>query len=137
MSDSLRCDQTFVLTGVNTATGYPQPLGRIKYHDKQVGKVFSFLTNNFATPANTGDFRLMDGAVVDALGQLPERNRFLKGLFSWAGFGQTAIILEHAPRAEGVSKWGIGVCGIWRWTAHLGSVLSPCACGLILEYCSL
>ncbi len=52
-SAGLRCDQTIVLTGVNTATGYPQPLRRIKYHDKQTGKTFNFLTNNFAIPAKT------------------------------------------------------------------------------------
>jgi len=51
--DGLRCDQTIVLSGVNTATGYPQPLRRIKYHDKQTGKTFNFLTNNFVIPAQT------------------------------------------------------------------------------------
>ncbi|MFQ5626806.1 MAG: IS4 family transposase [Methyloligellaceae bacterium] len=50
-SGGVRCDQTIVLTGVNTATGYPQPLRRIKYHDAQTGKTFNFLTNNFAIPA--------------------------------------------------------------------------------------
>ena len=52
-SDGLRCDQTIVLTGVNTTTDYPQPLRRIKYHDVQTGKTFNFLTNNFAVPAQT------------------------------------------------------------------------------------
>ena len=40
----VRCDQTIVLTGVHSATNYPQPLRRIKYHDKQTGKTFNFLT---------------------------------------------------------------------------------------------
>jgi hypothetical protein len=52
-SDGLRCDQTIVLTGVNTSTGYPKSLRRIKYHDKQTGKTFNFLTNNFVIPAQT------------------------------------------------------------------------------------
>ena len=52
-SAGLRCDQTIVLTGVDTATGYPQPLRRIKYRDEQTGKTFNFLTNNFAIPAQT------------------------------------------------------------------------------------
>lgn len=52
-SGGLRCDQTIVLTGVNTTTDYPQPLRRIKYHDVQTGKTFNFLTNNFAVPAQT------------------------------------------------------------------------------------
>ena len=52
-SGGVRCDQTIVLTGVNSATDYPQPLRRIKYHDAQTGKTFNFLTNNFARPAQT------------------------------------------------------------------------------------
>ena len=52
-SRGVQCDQTIVLTGVNTATGYPQPLRRIKYHDAETGKTFNFLTNNFAVPART------------------------------------------------------------------------------------
>jgi IS4 transposase len=52
-SGGLRCDQTIVLTGVNTTVDYPQPLRRIKYHDAQTDKTFNFLTNNFAVPAQT------------------------------------------------------------------------------------
>ncbi len=52
-SDGVRCDQTVVLTGVNTATDYPQPLRRINYSDAQTGKRFNFLTNNFVIPART------------------------------------------------------------------------------------
>jgi hypothetical protein len=52
-SGGLQCDQTIVLTGMNTATSYATPLRRIKYHDKQSGKTFNFLTNNFAIPAQT------------------------------------------------------------------------------------
>lgn len=52
-SGGVRCDQTIRLTGTNTATDYPQPLRRIKYHDAQSGKIFNFLTNNFAVPAQT------------------------------------------------------------------------------------
>ena len=52
-SDGIRCDQTIVLTGVHSATDYPQPLRRVNYHDKQTGKTFNFLTNNFTVPAQT------------------------------------------------------------------------------------
>ena len=52
-SGGIRCDQTIVLTGVHSATDYPQPLRRIKYHDEQTGKTFNFLTNNFTVPAQT------------------------------------------------------------------------------------
>lgn len=52
-SGGVRCDQAIVLAGVRTATDYPQPLRRIKYHDAASGKTFNFLTNNFAIPAQT------------------------------------------------------------------------------------
>ncbi len=52
-SVGVMADQTIVLTGVNTATDYPQPLRRIKYHDSDSGKTFNFLTNHFAIPATT------------------------------------------------------------------------------------
>jgi len=56
-------------------------------------------------PRNTGDFRLMDRKVVDALKQLPERSRFMKGLFAWVGYKQTAIYYDRAPRFKGQTKW--------------------------------
>jgi len=56
-------------------------------------------------PADTGDFRLMDRAVVDALLQLPERTRFMKGLFAWVGYQQTAIYYDREARNEGSSRW--------------------------------
>ena len=49
----LVCDQTIVLTGAKSATHYPQPLRRIKYHDPQTHKTVDFLTNHFALPAHT------------------------------------------------------------------------------------
>ena len=56
-------------------------------------------------PANVGDFRLMDRRVVEALKTLPERTRFMKGLFAWLGFRQTTILYSRQPRAAGESKW--------------------------------
>jgi len=52
-SGGVRCDQTIILTGTNTATDYPQPIRRIKFYDDATGKTFNFLTNNFAIPAQT------------------------------------------------------------------------------------
>ena len=52
-STGLLCDQTIVLTGVNTPGFYPHPLRRVKYHDAKTGKTFNFLTNNFTIPAMT------------------------------------------------------------------------------------
>ena len=52
-SCGVKCDQTIMLTGVNSPKDYPDQLRRIKYHDATTGKTFSFLTNNFNVPAQT------------------------------------------------------------------------------------
>lgn len=70
-------------------------------------------------PANTGDFRLLDRAVVNALKQLPERNRFMKGLFSWVGFRQTVIYYDRPGREKGQSSWNY-----WRlWNFALDGIV--------------
>ena len=56
-------------------------------------------------PENVGDFRLMDRIVVDALKQLPERQRFMKGLFAWVGFRTVTLDYTRAPRTAGESKF--------------------------------
>lgn len=56
-------------------------------------------------PRDTGDFRLMSRRAVDALGQLRERHRFMKGLFAWIGFPSRAVLYDRAPRHAGISKW--------------------------------
>ena len=59
-------------------------------------------------PPDARDFRLMDRRVVDALCALPERNRFMKGLFAWVGFRTVAVPVAMAPRGGGASKFGLG-----------------------------
>jgi glycosyltransferase involved in cell wall biosynthesis len=56
-------------------------------------------------PADTGDFRLMSRRAVNALKQLPERNRYMKGLFAWVGFPTQVIEYDREPRAAGDTKW--------------------------------
>ncbi|MBC7471381.1 MAG: glycosyltransferase family 2 protein [Ramlibacter sp.] len=58
-------------------------------------------------PAGAGDFRLMDRKVVEALRALPERNRFMKGLYAWVGFQSLALDYEPLPRAQGRTHFGI------------------------------
>ena len=71
-------------------------------------------------PANVGDFRLMDRAVVEVLKRLPEKNRFMKGLFAWAGFPSAGIPYERPERAAGTSKWNY-----WKlWNFALDGLLS-------------
>ena len=56
-------------------------------------------------PLDTGDFRLMDRRVVDALLSMPERDRFVRGMVSWLGFSQVAVPYRRAARAVGESKY--------------------------------
>jgi glycosyltransferase involved in cell wall biosynthesis len=56
-------------------------------------------------PAETGDFRLMSRAVVDVLRQMPERNRFLRGMVAWTGFRQCAIAYDRPERFAGATKY--------------------------------
>ena len=71
-------------------------------------------------PRDTGDFRLMSRRVVDALKQLRERHRFMKGLFGWVGFRQVAVRYHRDPRAAGTSKFNF-----WRlWNFALEGITS-------------
>ena len=56
-------------------------------------------------PLDTGDFRLMDRKVVDALRSMPERDRFVRGMVSWVGFRQIAVPYRRAPRFAGETKY--------------------------------
>ncbi|TDF66508.1 glycosyltransferase family 2 protein [Cupriavidus sp. L7L] len=69
-------------------------------------------------PVNVGDFRLMDRVVINALKQLPERHRFMKGLFAWVGYKTAIVRYEREPRSAGRSKfsgwrlWNLALEGI-------------------------
>ena len=56
-------------------------------------------------PENVGDFRLMSRRVVDAVQQLRERHRFMKGLFAWVGFPSTVVVYDREARGAGRTKW--------------------------------
>jgi len=78
------------------------------------------MVNEQVIPPNTGDFRLMDRRVVEALRQLPERTRFMKGLFAWLGFSQATVPYTRAARISGESKWKI-----WKlWNLGLEGIFS-------------
>ena len=71
-------------------------------------------------PENAGDFRLMDRKVVDVIRAMPERNRFMKGLFAWAGFRQAAVEYDRAERETGTTKYDY-----WKlWTLALDGITS-------------
>lgn len=71
-------------------------------------------------PRDTGDFRLLSRRALDALKQVRERQRFMKGLFTWVGFRQTAVVYHRDPRHAGETKWNY-----WRlWNFALEGITS-------------
>ncbi len=71
-------------------------------------------------PVDTGDFRLMSRRVVDAVGLLRERHRFMKGIFAWVGYPTTTVLYDRAPRHAGETKWNY-----WRlWNLALEGITS-------------
>jgi glycosyltransferase involved in cell wall biosynthesis len=71
-------------------------------------------------PPNAGDYRLLDRAMVDVLNRMPERSRFMKGMFSWPGFARSEVYFEAAQRHAGTSTWSY-----WRlWNLALDGIFS-------------
>ena len=88
-------------------------------------KAFYMLLNWGARPKipeDAGDFRLLSPRAANALRQLPERNRFFKGLSSWIGFRQMRIDYEPEARLDGGSSWnmrrliGLSISGVTAFT---------------------
>jgi glycosyltransferase involved in cell wall biosynthesis len=97
--------------------------------------------NRVEIPAHAGDFRLMDRKVVQALAQLPEHNRFMKGLYAWVGFQSTAIDYEPLPREGGRSRFGLRGAFTLALTGMVSFSTAPLqlitALGLLLSIVSL
>lgn len=94
-------------------------------------------------PPQTGDFRLMDRRVVEALKLMPERARFMKGVFAWVGFRTSTIYFKREPRLTGepqqrLSKLvGLAIDGIVSFTSlplRIWSVIGGMIAALALFY---
>jgi glycosyltransferase involved in cell wall biosynthesis len=75
---------------------------------KQTARLFYRAMQRVGTtpiPRDAGDYRLLSRRAVDALRQLRERHRFMKGLFSWIGYRQTSVQYVRDPRFAGETKW--------------------------------
>ena len=71
-------------------------------------------------PEHAGDFRLLDRRVVEVIRDMPERNRFMKGLFAWAGFRQAAVSYHREERKLGTTKFNY-----WKlWTLAIDGITS-------------
>jgi glycosyltransferase involved in cell wall biosynthesis len=104
---------------------------------------FTSKINRINIPANAGDFRLLDRKIVKALQQLPERNRFMKGLYSWVGYKQIGIPFEVQPRQAGTSQFNfyslldLAITGITSFTAfplRMIAVGGICVASLAILY---
>nr|CBA26293.1 Uncharacterized glycosyltransferase sll0501 [Curvibacter putative symbiont of Hydra magnipapillata] len=117
---------------------------------RKTAEMFYRIHNRFSSvqiPENVGDFRLMDRTVLDALRQLPEQQRFMKGLFAWVGFKATTIDYARQVRSAGSSKfsgwklWNFALEGITSFStsplkfwSYLGGVGPWSVCFML---CSL
>lgn len=109
--------------------GYEVVLGRRINRDsdswgKRISAMWFYRIHNKMAdpelPENVGDFRLMDRMVVDALNELPESRRFMKGLFAWVGFRTAVVNYVRPERAAGKTKFNG-----WRlWNFALEGVTS-------------
>lgn len=76
--------------------------------------------SNDKIPEHAGDFRLLDRKVVEVIKSMPERNRFMKGLFAWAGFRQAAVSYHREERKVGKTKFNY-----WKlWTLAIDGITS-------------
>ena len=91
---------------------------------KRITAEFYYRAHNWLSsdkiPEHAGDFRLLDRKVVEVIRAMPERNRFMKGLFAWSGFRQTAVEYDRAERAVGTTKFNY-----WKlWTLAIDGITS-------------
>jgi glycosyltransferase involved in cell wall biosynthesis len=83
--------------------------------------LFNLIADNHI-PKNVGDFRLMDARVIEELRKLPERSRFMKGLFAWIGFATTEVSYVRPPRQAGQTSfsfwrlWLLGLEGVFNFS---------------------
>lgn len=93
------------------------------YLKRKTAELFYRMHNRISeitVPENVGDFRLVDRVVVNALRALPERQRFMKGLFAWVGFKTITVEYARAPRVAGNTKFSG-----WRlWNFALEGITS-------------
>lgn len=94
--------------GVEVVLGRRSDRSKDNFWKRLTAKLFYDVYNSIAyypIPKNVGDFRLMDRKVVDVIKSFPERTRFMKGLFSFAGFKTAYVDYKRPKRKKGSTKW--------------------------------
>jgi glycosyltransferase involved in cell wall biosynthesis len=114
--------------------------------DKLFAKAFYWVFDNLTEvplPREVGDFRLMDRKVVDVINRMPERSRFMKGIFAWVGFRQTGITYVQGERAAGVTKFNFlrllrfafdGLTSFSNFPLRIWGVIGAAISGLAFVY---
>lgn len=92
-------------------------------------------TSDVRIPADAGDFRLMSRRVVDALNNLPEQKRFMKGLYAWVGFSQQAVLYDVEARRSGKSKWSISQLFGYAWNGVMSFSAAPLRMWSVIGIC--
>jgi glycosyltransferase involved in cell wall biosynthesis len=94
-----------------------------------------------AIPPDAGDFRLLDRRVYDVMNRMPERARFIKGIYMWVGFNSAAVDYDPAPRERGATGFGFlrllafaidGLTSFSTWPLRIWSQV-----GLVVSFLSL
>lgn len=96
------------IEGYDVVYGLRQRREGETFFKKFSAKLFFRLINRLSDipmPKDTGDLRFMDRKVVEALIQMPEKDRFIRGMISWVGFNQTPVYYDRAKRTAGVGKY--------------------------------
>lgn len=131
------------LEGVDVVLACRSDRSSDSFLKRKTAEAFYKFHNRLSTikiPENVGDFRLMDRIAVDALKQLPERQRYMKGLFAWVGFRSATVNYARKPRVQGETKfsfwklWNFALEGltsfsiaplkIWTYIGFIGALLA-------------
>lgn len=129
--------------GVDMVYGVREDRSDESFSKRAFTRLFYLLIHGgreFQVPVNAGDFRVMDRAVADALLRLPERTRFMKGLYAWVGFSSQPMPYVPRQRTAGDSRfdgWRLtrlalhGVLSFSNWPLRLVSLS-----GFLVSLCS-
>lgn len=129
--------------GFDVVYGVRTHRGSDSFLKRNSSAAFYRMFNRFSStrlPENAGDFRLLDRRVVEVLRRLPERTRFMKGLYAWVGFRTASVGYSRPARSAGQTKWKAwslwnfaleGLCGfstlpLRAWT-YIGLGIAMCA----------
>jgi len=95
------------------------------------------LLSDVPLPENTGDFRLIDKKVIDAFNQLPEKNKYIRGLISWIGFKQIPYYYVREPRFAGETKYPLSKMIKFATTALLYFTRKPLKLATTMGFMSI